>query len=89
MQQIIVMAGTIIASSMGIALAGLILGNAIRNSRRSRASRKSPKPQFIAVPDVLDACLGKTTRRGYDTPELHRDDTLQRLKQSGEHREVQ
>jgi len=89
MQELVLMAGTIIASSMSIALAGLILGNAIRNSRRPRASRKSSNPQLIAVPDLLDACLGKTTRRGYDTPELHRYDSLERLKQSGNRQKVQ
>ena len=82
MHSIILMAGSIIASTIGFALAGFILSEAIRNSRR-QASMKKFKP-------VLDdffqhSSFGKLLQRGYDTPELHREDTLARM-QARKHR---
>jgi hypothetical protein len=84
MHRILLMAGTILASSIGFALAGLVLGEAIRNSRGR--SPGNPFPSLVQMPQGrrLHAAV-----RGYDTPELHRDDTLIRMKQSGQNRGVQ
>lgn len=89
MHRILLMAGTILASSIGFALAGLVLGEAIRNSRGR--SPGNPFPSLVQMPQgrPLQARHLETAVRGYDTPELHRDDTLIRMKQSGQDRGVQ
>lgn len=87
MHRLILMIGTIMASSMGFALAGLILGDTIRNSRRSSTPRRLPKPRHTVATDAFNAALDGLPIRGYDTPELYRDDTRARLKQSGQRRD--
>lgn len=89
MHRIVLMVGTIIASSIGFALAGCILGDAIKNSRRQSRSKRIANPRFAVNAGFFDSHLREATLRGYDTPELHRDDTLARLKQSGSNRDVQ
>ena len=79
------MAGSIIASTIGFALAGFILGEAIRNSRRPAPSIKTFKP--VLADFVRHSSFGEPLRRGYDTPELHREDTLARM-QSGNNRDA-
>ena len=86
MHRILLMAGTILASSIGFALVGLVLGEAIRNSRG-----RLPGNSLVYMPRSrpLGARHLETAVRGYDTPELHHDDTLIRMKQSGQNRGVQ
>ena len=79
MQSIVLMVGTILASSIGFALAGLILSEAIRNSRRQASSKKTDKPRLVFDDSFRISTLCDLVRRGYDTPELHREDTLARM----------
>jgi hypothetical protein len=89
MPRLILMAGTIIASSLGFALAGFILGDAIRNSRRRSAPKRVYRPRFLADENYQDSAFLDPECRGYDTPELYREDTLARKKQSGNDRDYQ
>ena len=84
MHRIILMAGSIIASTIGFALAGFILSEAVKNSRRQSPSNRTNKLRFVAADFPL---FPEPFRRGYDTPELHRDDTLARM-QSGKTRDA-
>lgn len=87
MHRIILMAGSILASSIGFALAGFILSEAIRNSRRQAPSKKAYKARLVSDDSFRDSTLRDLVRRGYDTPELHREDTLARM-QSGNSRDA-
>jgi len=76
MPQLILLTGTIFALSIGIALIALILRNAIRKSWQP------DKSVGIQPVDFTDADLDWPARdsavRGYDTPELWREDMLTR-----------
>jgi hypothetical protein len=87
MHRFILMAGTILASSLGFALVGFILGDAIRNSRRLPARKGVHKRQILAVQDFQESIFSDPTYRGYDTPELHREDSLARTKKPGNDRD--
>jgi hypothetical protein len=89
MPRLILMAGTIIASSVGFALAGLIIGEVIKNSRRRHAPNRVYRPRFLADDNVQDLPFFEPGCRGYDTPELYREDTLARKKHSGNDRDYQ
>lgn len=89
MHRFILMAGTIIASSIGFALAGFILGDALRNSRRQAASKRVYRARLVTNKYAQNPTLNDPVCRGYDTPELHREDTLARTKQSGNDSEYQ
>ena len=89
MHGIILMAGAIIASSLGFALAGFILSEAIRNSRRQATPQRVYTARSVTDKDSRPATLRHPVFRGYDTPELHREDSLVRTKQSGNDREYQ
>ena len=82
MHRIILVAGSIIASSIGFALAGYVLSEAIRNSRRQIRPKRTRELRLLANDFTRDYVLGEPFRRGYDTPELHRDDTLARMHSS-------
>ena len=87
MQRFILIAGTILASSLGFALAGLILNDAIRNSRRRPVRKKDYRPQLRAVQTLQYSVLADPICRGYDSPELHREDSLARTKKPGNDRD--
>lgn len=89
MHRMILMAGTIIASTLGFALAGMILGDAIRNSRRRPAPRRFYTPRFIANASASGSRFRDPPCRGYDTPELYREDNLARTKKPGNDRDYQ
>jgi hypothetical protein len=88
MHRIMLMAGSILASSFGFALAGLALGHAIRNSRRSRPVNRSAMPVLGRVDMDIAADAWNVAVRGYDTPELAREDGSARKKSSGTNRTV-
>ena len=67
MVQSILIAGTILASSVGCALAALVLGSAIKSAW------KRPQPEQIACLEFADTAVCEF--RGYDSPELYRDDS--------------
>jgi hypothetical protein len=79
MHSIVIMVGTILASSIGFTLAGLVLSEAIRNSRRQASSKKTDEPRLFFDDSFRISTLCDLVRRGYDTPELHREDTLARM----------
>lgn len=87
MPGIILMAGAIIASSVGFALAGFILSEAIRNSRRRATSQRAYRTRLVMDEDSRPSALRYPVIRGYDTPELHREDSSARTKQSGDDQE--
>ena len=76
MPQLILLTGTIIAASIGFALVALILRNTIR---KSRALDNSSGIQTVDFTDVYPDWGAKDlVVRGYDTPELWREDMLTR-----------
>lgn len=83
MQRFILIAGTILASSLGFALAGFILNDAIRNSRRRPVRKTDYRPQLRAAQTLQYSVLADPICRGYDSPELHREDSLERTKKPG------
>jgi hypothetical protein len=89
MPRIIFMAGTIIASSIGFALAGLVLREAIKNSRPRRSAKPLHSELFADPVGVFDSRTWDIAVRGYDSPELRHDDTLARQRLSGSNRGVQ
>ncbi len=91
MHGIILLAGSIIASSRGFALAGFILSETIRNSRR-----RAPSQRVYRTPLIRDeynhnqpSAVRHPVHRGYDTPELHCEDTLARTKQGDNDQDYQ
>ena len=83
------MAGTIIASSIGFALAGLVLRDAIKNSRPRRPVKNFHSALFADPIGVFEARTWDIAVRGYDSPELQHDDALARQRLSGTNRGVQ
>ncbi len=76
MPQLILLTGTIIAASIGFALVALILRNTIR---KSRALDNSSGIQTVDFTDVGPDWGAKDLAvRGYDAPELWREDVLAR-----------
>lgn len=87
MHRMIIMAGTIFASSVGFVLAGLVLREAIRNCRRQGQPR-----QVNRFPSAHSDTAGgemEIASRGYDTPELAREDLLARLRETGSSRTIE
>jgi hypothetical protein len=77
MQQMVLMVGVILASTLGLALLALVLTTAFRNSRTAWRS-KNMSPPFIQEAVVFNASYLTQAIRGYDTPELYRQDELLR-----------
>lgn len=88
MHRIIFLAGSLIASSLGLALAGLVLREAIRNARRQTQARSSRDRTFADPAGVFEARIWDIAVRGYDSPELRYDDALARERRSGNQRGV-
>ena len=82
MHWFILMAGALIASSIGLALVGLVLREAIRNSRRPVASKTLYTPRRVSHAYAKHSALRLPLSRGYDSPEIQREDTFARTKQS-------
>ena len=82
MPQLILIAGTIFAAAIGIALASLILRQAVRNS-----FRRVPRDRLADFAgDVRwDSLVREFTVRGYDHPELASEDDLTRARLSQDH----
>jgi len=78
MRRVILTAGTIIASTIGFALAGFMLSEALKHSWRKASLPSRYKPQFAG--DFLPSSFEEPPLRGYDTPELHREDTVARIR---------
>ena len=89
MPGMILTAGSIIASSIGFALAGLILSEAIRNSRRQATLKNFFRPRLVTDEYTRHPVLSHPVFRGYDMPELYREDALARTNQSSNGREYQ
>jgi len=76
MPQLILLTGTIIASSIGLVLVALILRSTIRKSRQPD---DSSGVQSVGLTDADPGWGAKDLAvRGYDTPELWREDMLTR-----------
>jgi len=81
MHRIIFMAGTIIASSFGFALVGLVLREAIKNARTQWATRDVSLSDLPSLDTpVID---WEIAVRGYDSPEVEKDDRSARARYSG------
>jgi hypothetical protein len=89
MHRIFLVAGTIIASTIGFALVGRALSEATRNSRRHSRSKNSYRPAFTDPASIFDLPAWDIAVRGYDSPELRRDDDRARLRHWGNNRGVQ
>jgi hypothetical protein len=77
MDQIVVMVGTLLASAIGLALLGFVLVTTLGSARRSPPSRQIQTPVIEENP-LFAALVSRSTDRGYDTPELCREDDLAR-----------
>jgi hypothetical protein len=82
MDQIVLMVGTLVASAIGIALLGLVVRSAIRNSRKANPSTNLRPLGFGDERDSFAASALELAVRGYDSPELCREDQLARFRQS-------
>jgi len=77
MQQVVLMVGVVVASSLGLALLARVLATAFRNSRTACRSKEMRLP-FVQDTIVFNESDLTQAMRGYDTPELHRQDELLR-----------
>jgi hypothetical protein len=81
MEQFILLAGTVFASSIGFALLALVLVTTIRNSHK-QADSEPVQTYVVDEEKIFVPAVSEPTIRGYDTPELCRDDHLARWRQS-------
>jgi hypothetical protein len=79
MVQLTLFAGTVIALTVGVTLFLLVLVRAIRNSAPVADSSAigPPRPEGES-PTQFDWMLTERVVRGYDTPELYREDSIAR-----------
>ena len=77
MQQMVLMVGVVLASSLGLALLARVLVTAFRNLRTACRS-KEMRPPFVQDTVVFNESDLTQAMRGYDTPELYRQDELLR-----------
>ena len=87
MPRIIFMAGTLLASSLGFALAGLVLREAIRNARAHKPLQACCS-SVVSFTDSL-GMRWETAVRGYDSPEIAQDDIVARARSLGNDRSIQ
>ncbi len=78
MLELVLLAGTIVALSFGFVLIALVLRNAIRKSRKPRKLPDTRATVLIANANASDSLRWELAVRGYDTPELCREDMLAR-----------
>jgi hypothetical protein len=78
MLELVLLTGTIVALSFGLALIALILRNAVRKSRKPRKSPDIKPVNVFHDANSLDSIQWELALRGYDTPELCREDRLAR-----------
>lgn len=84
MEQLIIVLGMGIAVSFGVALLALILRAAIVNSRRPAKAKIVNPAEVIQGPLSCDGSNLAHAIRGYDTPELFREDSIARQQQNSE-----
>ena len=82
MDQIVLMVGITVAFAIGIALLALVLMTAIRNARKVNRSPQIRPLGFVADKDSCASSALELAVRGYDTPELCREDQVARFRQS-------
>lgn len=87
MPRIIFMAGTLLASSIGFALAGLVLREAIRNARARKPLQAFSGSVFTFRDSIVTRW--ETPVRGYDSPEVAQDDIVARTRSLGNDRSIQ
>jgi hypothetical protein len=78
MLELILLTGTIVAMSLGCTLIALTLRRAVHRSRGLRKPPHIPARVSIDAAGVADAIRWDLAVRGYDTPELCREDMLAR-----------
>ena len=78
MLELVLRTGTIVASFFGFALITLVLRNAVRKSRKPGKSPDLKPVNFSYDANSLDSIRWELTVRGYDRPELCREDALAR-----------
>jgi hypothetical protein len=81
MENWVLMVGTLLALSFGFALLAGIIKITISNSRLT------PQPENLNPTELsqepVDSDMGQVAAvRGYDSPEIYRDDTVARLRHS-------
>jgi hypothetical protein len=87
MAQTILMTGTILASSIGCALAMLVLSSAIKNAWKRPRSDQISTLEFDAA-GVFEFDRDNAAVRGYDSPELCQEDDAARLRRVGDERQL-
>ena len=84
MEQLIIVLGMGIAVSFGVALLALILRAAIVNSRTPAKAKIVNPAEATQEPISCDRSELAHAIRGYDTPELFREDSIARQQQNNE-----
>ena len=77
MPQTILLAGTILASSLGCALTILAVTSAIRQAKPCQNEERWLERDLD--PDVCEYCYDAFVVRGYDSPDVYREDCAARL----------
>ena len=78
MLELILLTGTIVAMSLGCTLIALTLRRAVHRSRALRKPPHSPARVFSDGAGAAESIRWDLAVRGYDTPELCREDMLAR-----------
>jgi hypothetical protein len=84
MEQLVITFGLGVAVSVGVVLFAMILKAAIMNSRSPRDFAIVDPAQLIQAAPSYEYCDLAGAIRGYDTPELFREDTVVRQQRSHE-----
>lgn len=82
MPQTIILTGSILASSIGCALVMLVVGGAIKSAWKRPVSDSMSRLEFDDA-GVFEFNSDNAAVRGYDSPELCREDCAARLSASG------
>jgi hypothetical protein len=84
MEQLVIVLGMAVAVSFGVVLLALVLRAAIVNSRVPAKAKIVNPAEAIQEPLSCDRSDLAHAIRGYDTPELFREDSIARQQQNNE-----
>jgi len=88
MEQLVLTVGTVLALSFGAALLTLEIKSTIGNARFRFHAENLNTAELLRGSLVLEGSDPAQAVRGYDTPELYRDDTQKRLNEPREDRQL-
>jgi hypothetical protein len=80
----VIMVGALLASSIGLMLLALVLITMLRSSKRAPRSRPIHISPPVDEENLFPWISSPSVIRGYDTPELYRDDNRSRGSQEND-----